>query len=71
MYLEGVAGWKAAIKAHFFALVSMLGEHDSRQDHQIETILNDTPGYFERTGVGGAPTWIYLPAYRNAHVPDL
>ena len=31
----------------------------------------DLYGYYGGTGVGGAPTWIYLPAYRNAHVPDL
>jgi hypothetical protein len=71
MYLEGVAGWRAAIKAHFFALVSMLGEHDSKQDAEIESILTNTPGYTLRTDIGGAPTWIYLPAYRNAHLPGV
>jgi hypothetical protein len=69
MYLEGVAGWRAAIHAHFFALVSMLGEHNSKQDLEIEAIVNSTPGYKQYTDVGGAPTWLYIPAYRKAHIP--
>ncbi len=69
MYLEGVAGWRAAIHAHFFALISMLGDHNSKQDTEIEDIVRGTPGYKLYTDVGGAPTWLYLPAYRSAHVP--
>ncbi|MGH3399041.1 MAG: hypothetical protein ACRDPO_30595, partial [Streptosporangiaceae bacterium] len=68
-YLEGVAGWRAAIHAHFFTLISMLGDHNSKQDKEIQRIVRDTPGYKLYTDVGGAPTWLYLPAYRNAHVP--
>jgi hypothetical protein len=69
MYLEGVAGWRAAIHAHFFALISMLGEHNSEQDAEITSIVNSTPGYRLYTDVGGAPTWLYTPAYQKAHVP--
>jgi hypothetical protein len=69
MYLEGVAGWRAAIHAHFFALISMLGDHNSKQDTEIQNIVSHTPGYKLYTDVGGAPTWLYLPAYRSAHVP--
>jgi 4-amino-4-deoxy-L-arabinose transferase-like glycosyltransferase len=69
MYLEGLAGWRAAIKAHFFALISMLGDHNSEQDKKIEWIANHTPGYQEETDVGGEPTWFYVPVYQKAHVP--
>lgn len=69
MYLEGLAGWRAALKAHFFALISMLGDHNSEQDKKIEWIANHTPGYQEETDVGGEPTWFYVPVYQKAHVP--
>jgi Dolichyl-phosphate-mannose-protein mannosyltransferase len=68
MYLEGVAGWRAAIKAHFFAVVSMLGEHDSKQDKEILAIVSHTPGYEHRTNIGNAQTWVYRPAYRHTHL---
>lgn len=71
MYLEGVAGWRAAIHAHFFALISMLGSHNSKQDTEIESIVTNTPGYTLRTDIGGAPTWIYTPDYAHAHIPGL
>ena len=71
VYLEGVAGWRAAIHAHFFALISMLGSHNSKQDTEIESIVTNTPGYTLRTDIGGAPTWIYAPAYAHAHLPGL
>ena len=71
MYLEGVAGWKAAIKVHFFALISMLGEHDSKQDLQIESLVRHNSGYVLLTDIGGAPTWVYPPAYKNEDVTGL
>lgn len=71
MYLEGVAGWRAAIHAHFFAVISMLGEHDSKQDQEIISIVKHTPGYVPRTDIGGAPTWVYAPAYPRAEWPRL
>ena len=61
----------AAIHAHFFAVISMLGEHDSKQDQEIMSIVKHTPGYVPRTGVGGAPTWVYAPAYPRAEWPRL
>ena len=41
----------------------MLGDHNSKQDHEIMSILKNTPGYVRRTHIGGAPTWVYSQAY--------
>ena len=71
MYLEGVAGWRAAIHAHFFAIVSMLGDHNSKQDAEILDIVSHTPGYIYATDTGGAPTWVYAPAYQHFHIAGL
>jgi hypothetical protein len=64
MYLEGVAGYRAAIHAHWFTLITMIGNHELAQDAAIERAVEDTPGYVLLTRVGGQPTWIYAPAYR-------
>lgn len=65
MYLEGIAGYRAAIHAHWFDLISMWGGHGTRQDTQIEQAVEHTPGYVLIAIVAGAPTWIYAPAYRH------
>ena len=65
MYLEGIAGYRAAIHAHWFTLISMWGDHGTVQDAEIEQAVRHTPGYVLLTTVGHAPTWIYAPAYRN------
>ncbi len=65
MYLEGIAGYSAAIRAHWFTLISMYGAHGTKQDAQIVTAIDRTPGYVLLTQVGGAPTWIYPPAYHE------
>jgi Dolichyl-phosphate-mannose-protein mannosyltransferase len=64
-YLEGVAGYRAAIAAHWFDLISMWGGHGIRQDTQIEQAVEHTPGYVLIAVISGAPTWIYAPAYRH------
>jgi hypothetical protein len=69
MYLEGLAGFRAAIRAHWFALISMLGSHGTRQDAQIQAAARHQPGYVLLTRVGGAPTWIYSPDYRHSGLP--
>jgi Dolichyl-phosphate-mannose-protein mannosyltransferase len=69
MYLEGLAGFRAAISAHWFALISMVGSHGTEQDEQIEAVVRRTPGYVLLTRAGGAPTWIYAPDYRHAGAP--
>jgi hypothetical protein len=63
MYLEGVAGYRAAIRAHSFALISMIGEHYTAQDKQIEAVVSHTPGYVRIGQLDGPPTWIYTADY--------
>jgi hypothetical protein len=65
MYLEGMAGYRAAIAAHWFDLISMWGGHGIRQDAQIERAVEHTPGYVLISINSGAPTWIYAPAYHH------
>jgi hypothetical protein len=64
MYLEGAAGYRAAIQAHWFTLISMIGNHGVAQDKAIDQAVEDTGGYVLLTRVGGQPTWIY------ARLPD-
>jgi hypothetical protein len=64
MYLEGIAGYRAAIRAGWFTIISMVGAHGTLQDAEIEQAVERTPGYVLLTDIGGAPTWIYTPAYR-------
>jgi Dolichyl-phosphate-mannose-protein mannosyltransferase len=63
VYLEGISGYQAAIHAHAFAVVSMLGGHGTYQDSAILAALRSTPGYVLLTTLGGAPTYIYAPDY--------
>ncbi len=65
MYLEGIAGYRAAIRSHYFEVITMYGGHGIRQDALIEQAVEDTPGYVLIAIVAGAPTWIYAPAYRH------
>jgi hypothetical protein len=69
MYLEGIAGFRAAIRAHWFALVSMVGTHHVREDDEIEAAVRADPGYVLLTQVGGEPTWIYRPDYGGSGLP--
>jgi hypothetical protein len=71
MYLEGVAGWAAAIHAHWFATISMLGDHSDEQDHKIICLVSHTPGYVAITTTGQEPTWVYKAAYKHFPIPDL
>jgi len=63
MYLEGIAGYRAAIRAHWFALISMIGEHYTPQDQEIENIVSHTPGYVRLWQLPGPPTWSYAADY--------
>jgi hypothetical protein len=78
MYLEGAAGYRAAIKAHWFALITLIGQHPGLQtDSVIANAAEHTPGYVlintvdngSVAGGGGGPTWIYLPDYEPAGIP--
>jgi hypothetical protein len=65
MYLEGAAGFRAAIHAHLFAVVSLTRSpsHTLPTDHPIEEAVEHTHGYVLLTHLGGGSTWIYLPDY--------
>ena len=66
MYLEGPVGFRAAIRANWFSLISMYMDHyDSAQDKVIIQTVEHTPGYVVLTRIGTSPTWIYLPDYRG------
>ena len=65
MYLEGIAGYRLAIREHWFSLVSLWGDHGTFQDKAIAQAVEHTHGYVLLTNVGGAPTWIYAPSYRT------
>jgi len=56
--------YTAAIRAGWFTIISMVGAHGTLQDAEIEQAVERTPGYVLLTDIGGAPTWIYTPAYR-------
>ena len=71
MYLEGMAGFRAAIRAHWFALISMVGTHGIRQDAELEAAVRHDHDYTLLTQVGGQPTWVYRPAYRNSGLPGI
>jgi hypothetical protein len=66
MYLEGIAGYRAAIRAHWFAVISMIGEHYTAQDQEIESVTSDTPGYVRLWQLPGPPTWIYVADYAHS-----
>jgi len=67
MYLEQAAGFRAAIRAHDFALISLTrgpGHHLST-DSVIAWTVAQTPGYVSVAHIGGGSTWIYAPDYRH------
>jgi len=64
-YLEGAGAYQAAIQAGWFTVISLVGNHAIALDSVILQAVERTPGYVLLTRVGGAPTWIYAPAYRH------
>jgi hypothetical protein len=69
MYLEGPAGFEAAIRAHDFAMISMLGQHGSAWDAAIQATASRTPGYERLLSFSGPPTWVYAPDYPALDAP--
>jgi hypothetical protein len=63
VYLEGVAGYTAAIRAHWFALITLDGNHGLDADSAILAAVRSVPGYVQVSDHGGAPTFIYAPDY--------
>jgi 4-amino-4-deoxy-L-arabinose transferase-like glycosyltransferase len=65
MYLSGSAGFRAAIHAHAFAMISITRLWPIPADRVIIQAVKHTPGYVLLTHAGGGPTWIYLPDYQG------
>jgi Dolichyl-phosphate-mannose-protein mannosyltransferase len=65
MYLEGSAGFEAAIYAHTFAVISITRTSLLRTDLAIIQAAEHTPGYVLLTTLGGGHTWIYAPDYEH------
>lgn len=62
-FIEGPAGFKAAIRDHYFALVSFpAGALVNGNDRAYVATVTSTPGYILVSTVGG-PTYIYAPDY--------
>jgi hypothetical protein len=62
MYLTGPAAAKAAIRAHWFALISFVGQNNLPIDVTELATVRATPGYHLVSTVGG-DTFIYAPDY--------
>lgn len=63
MYLEGNPAYVTAIRAHWFALVTLDGDRGLWTDDLILATVKSTPGYVLLSMHGGAPTYIYAPDY--------
>lgn len=63
VYVEGIPGYEAAIRAHWFSLVSLIGNRGTSQDAVIRATVEATPGYRLLTTASGNPTYIYAPDY--------
>jgi 4-amino-4-deoxy-L-arabinose transferase-like glycosyltransferase len=63
VYMHGVPGYSAAVRAHWFALVSLIGNYHNANDAAILAAVRSTPGYVLLTTQGGAPTYIWAPDY--------
>ena len=62
-FLTGSAGFKAAIRGHYFALISFpAGALVNGNDRSYVAVVRSTPGYILVSTVGG-PTYIYAPDY--------
>jgi 4-amino-4-deoxy-L-arabinose transferase-like glycosyltransferase len=62
VYLQGSEGARAAIRAHWFAVVSFVGQYHLPFDTVELDTVRATPGYILVSTVGG-PTYIYAPDY--------
>jgi hypothetical protein len=68
-YLEGPVGYRTAIHAHWFSLITLVGEAGQTvRDKVILQTVERTPGYVMISDVGGELTWIYPPDYPGMHL---
>ena len=64
VYLRGPAAARAAIRAHWFAVVSFIGQNQLPIDQLELDTVRTTPGYLLVSTAGG-PTFIYVPDFPN------
>jgi 4-amino-4-deoxy-L-arabinose transferase-like glycosyltransferase len=69
VYLYGTPAYAAATRAHWFAVISMIGSYHNANDAAILAAVTSTPGYVLLTTQGGAPTYIWAPDYRARRWP--
>jgi 4-amino-4-deoxy-L-arabinose transferase-like glycosyltransferase len=62
VYLQGFDGVRAAIRAHWFAVISFIGQNHLPIDTVELDAVRTTPGYILLSTAGG-PTYIYAPNY--------
>jgi len=62
VYLQGPAGARAAIRAHWFAVVSFIGQNHLPIDKLELDTVRTTSGYLLVSTAGG-PTYIYVPDF--------
>ena len=62
VYLQGLEGARDAIRAHWFAVVSFIGQHYLAIDSVELDTVRTTPGYLLVSTAGG-PTYIYVPDF--------
>ena len=62
VYVDGLAGAEAAIRAHWFAVVSFLGQNYLPIDKVELQAVRTTPGY-ELVSTAGGQTYVYAPDY--------
>jgi 4-amino-4-deoxy-L-arabinose transferase-like glycosyltransferase len=63
VYMHGAPGYSAAVRAHWFALISLMDNYHNANDAAILAAVRSTPGYVLLTTQGGAPTYIWAPDY--------
>jgi hypothetical protein len=62
VYLQGPEAARVAIRAHWFAVVSFIGENHLPIDNLELDTVSTTPGYLLISTAGG-PTYIYVPDF--------
>jgi hypothetical protein len=62
VYIQGFDGARTAIRAHWFAVISFIGQNHLPIDTVELDTVRTTPGYILVSTVGG-PTYIYAPDY--------
>ena len=62
-YLYGAPAYSAATRAHWFSMISLVGNYRNANDAAILAAIKSTPGYVLLTTQGGAPTYLWVPDY--------